>query len=80
MSDELEKESRAVVYPYNRKKADALIEALRSRSLSDMVNYLIETASVDQITEITFTNQTTHRSFVTRRRTGGDPLTRDYRP
>jgi hypothetical protein len=63
MSDEKLKDARAVIYPYNIKKAGELLDALRMKSYTEMVNYLIEAAEAQQLTKISFTDQHSKKSF-----------------
>lgn len=74
MSDDKLKDARAVIYTYNTKKADDLVAALRMRSYTEMVNYLIEAAEAQQLTKIAFTDEKTKKTFsITRSSVRYDP-------
>lgn len=67
-------DKRAVIYSYNVKKAAELVTALNMGSETEMINYLIESADIQQITKITFQNDKTKKSFsITRTTPKYDP-------
>lgn len=61
MSDLQDK--RFVIYPYNTKKAEELMDALRMKTATEMVNYLIEVTEAQQLTKITQTDPKTKRTI-----------------
>ena len=76
MSD-FTKPKQVEIYPYNVKKAEKLADALQM-STAEMVNYLIDTATIEQTTTLRLEDPTTKRATTfTRRRTSG---LSDYRP
>lgn len=72
MSDIQDK--RFIIYPQNSKKAEELMRALNLPNISQLVNYLIESVDVEQITKITVTDAKTKKSFVKLK------SSRDYNP
>lgn len=61
---------RPVIYPGNIDKANQIVETLNMKSISEMVNYLIECIDVQQLTKITITHKTTHKSIIITRTSG----------
>ena len=74
MSDE-QKEQRTSIYPYNVTKAEQLARSM-NMSVTEMVNYLIESVEVQQMTKITVTDKKTSKNIsILRRSTTYDPNT-----
>ena len=53
---------RVDIYPFNVEKSNQLAEAL-GMTHAQMVNYLIESADIQQLTKITFTDKKTKRTY-----------------
>lgn len=74
---EMPKPKQVEIYPYNVEKADKLAAAL-GKSTAEMVNYLIESLAVQQITTLQITDRRTGRSLTVVRRNVGGGI--DYQP
>lgn len=64
-------EQRPVIYPHNIDKVEALIRASNLQNATQLVNYLIECAEIEQLTKITFQNDRTKKSFSIIKQTNG---------
>lgn len=73
------KSARPEIYPYNIAKAEALAAAL-GMSQSQMVNYLIEAASVEQITTLKLVDNRTKQVVTSVRKRRSDDSMRGYDP
>lgn len=71
MSNPTTKSKQVDIYPFNVKKADALAEALRM-SYPEMVNFLIEVVTVEQLTQVRLQDPVTKRTVTFTRRTSSD--------
>jgi hypothetical protein len=56
-------EQRPVIYPHNFEKVEALIRASNMQNATQLINYLIESVEIEQLTKITITNEKTKKSF-----------------
>lgn len=56
---------RFKIYPSRTEKTIFLMNALNKKSVSDLVDYLIECADIQQLTKITFENKKTNKKFST---------------
>lgn len=56
-------EQRPVIYPHNFEKVEALIRASNLQNATQLINYLIESVEIEQLTKITITNEKTKKSF-----------------
>lgn len=55
---------RTDIYAHNTDKANKLADSM-NMSVTEMVNYLIESADVQQLTKITFEDRNTKKKFST---------------
>lgn len=76
---EAPKPKQVEIAPYNVQKADQLAAALRM-SNAQMVNYLIESVSIEQITILHISDQQTKRTTTVTRRSSHRPGDVNYRP
>lgn len=63
------KNQRTDIYPYNIEKANTLARSL-NMTVTEMVNYLIDSVEIQQLTKITVENKTTKKSFNIIRQSG----------